>query len=431
MPAESRTLIAGGNLDARGSSPRTWATNWPLHLVVAGTALLGLVVSPGPLTALLVLLWLAVYAAAHWAVVLRGLPGAGAVSVTALGAIALALEVVSHQGLHLFAAFMLMWVLLSSYRAGLAATLVLATGLMLVLLPAALDGGAADIAVVLASGIGSALFSILMASWIWQTERLSHERRELAEELATTVGRLEDTRTELLVLEHRRGAEEEATRFAAEIHDTLAQSFTSITMLSQAARQADAAGQGDAAPASLLEQIEEVSREGLAQSRALISRTQPPLDLAGTLDRLSSDLEGRTGVRTRLDATGWSSVATRTEVVLLRTVQEALRNIEHHADASSVRIRLSRENAEALLEVADDGTGFDTDLPTAGYGLVGMRSRLEAEGGALHLSSSRGTGTTLRATLPMVVDAPIDRTVHPDLTETAKDPLTPEVPRAE
>lgn len=429
--AETRTIIAGGNLDVPGASPRSWATNWPLHLVVVGTTLLGLVVGPGPASALLVLLWLVVYAAAHWAVVLRGLPGAGVVSGILLGAIALALLSFSNQGMHLFVAFMLMWVLLSTYRAGLVATLLLATGLILVLLPAGLDRGAAGVAVVLGVSLGSALFSILMASWIWQTERLSHERRKLAEELAATVRRLEDTRTELLAFEHRRGADEEATRFAAEIHDTLAQSFTSITMLSQAARQTDTAGQGYEALSSLLEQIEEVSREGLAQSRALIARTQPPLDLAAGLNRLASDLEARTGVRTHLDASDWSPVSTRIEVVLLRTLQEALRNIEQHAEAATVRIRLIREDAAAMLEVSDDGTGFDAELPTAGYGLVGMRSRLEAEGGALHLSSSRGTGTTLRATLPMVVDAPIDRTVHPDLTETAKDPWTPEVPRAE
>ncbi|ATG51321.1 hypothetical protein CFK38_07105 [Brachybacterium vulturis] len=432
-PAETRTFIAGGNLDVPDVSPRSWATNWPLHLVVAGTTLLGLVAGPGPVPTLLVLLWLVVYAAAHWAVVLRGLLGAGAVSGILLGAIALALLAFSHQGIHLFAAFMLMWVLLSSYRTGLVATLLLATGMTLVLLPDGLDRGPAGVAVVLAVGLGSALFSILMASWIWQTELLSHERRELAEQLAATVARLEDTRTELLALEHRRGADEEASRFAAEIHDTLAQSFTSITMLSQAARQTDAAGRADAVPSALLAQIEEVSREGLAQARALIARTQPPLDLAAGLDRLAADLEERTGVRTRVDASGWSPVATRAEVVLLRTLQEALRNIERHAEAATVRIHLTREDAVALLEVADDGIGVDTGLPTAGYGLVGMRSRLEAEGGALHLRSSRGGGTTLRASLPVAPeDGPSGGTGHQGDGAAAMPsvPGHPEVPRA-
>ena len=411
--AERRTLIAGGNLCTLDGVPRSWATNWPLHLIVAGTALLGLVISPGPLMALLVSLWLAAYAATHWAVVLRSLPGAGAVSTIVLGGIAVAMLGVSSVGLHLFAAFMLMWVLHSTYRAGLVATLLLAGGVVLVLLPRGFESGAAGVAVVLATGLGSALFSVLMATWIWQIETLSHERRELAEELADSVQSLERTRSELLVLEHQRGVDEEAGRLSAEIHDTLAQSFTSITMLSQAARHTSGSGGTggvggnggvggtDGTPVPLLAQIEEISREGLAESRALIARTQAPLDLGAALDRLAADLEQRTGVRTTVDSSGWSSVATRTEVVLLRTLQEALRNIERHAGAGSVRIRLTREGEDALLQVSDDGAGFDVDLPTAGYGLVGTRSRLEAEGGALHLVSSRGAGTTLRSVLPV------------------------------
>lgn len=424
--AERRTLIAGGNLCTLDGVPRSWATNWPLHLIVAGTALLGLVISPGPLMALLVALWLAAYAGTHWAVVLRSLPGAGAAGTIVLGGIAVAMLGVSSAGLHLFAAFMLMWVLHSTYRAGLAATLLLAGGVVLVLLPRGLESGAAGVAVVLATGLGSALFSVLMATWIWQIETLSHERRELAEELADSVQSLERTRSELLVLEHQRGVDEEAGRLAAEIHDTLAQSFTSITMLSQAARHtrgSDGAGgvsgaggvNGTAdAPMPLLAQIEEISREGLAESRALIARTQAPLDLGAALDRLAADLEQRTGVRCTVDSSGWSSVATRTEVVLLRTLQEALRNIERHAGAGSVRIRLTREEGDALLEVSDDGAGFDVDLPTAGYGLVGTRSRLEAEGGTLHLVSSRGAGTTLRAVLPVTATTPEVPDAEPD-----------------
>ncbi|MGO3289726.1 sensor histidine kinase [Brachybacterium sp.] len=418
--AERRTLIAGGNLCTLDGVPRSWATNWPLHLIVAGTALLGLVISPGPLTALLVSFWLAAYAATHWAVVLRSLPGAGVVGTIVLGGIAVALLGVSNVGLHLFAAFMLMWVLHSTYRAGLAATLLLAGGVVLVRLPRGLESGSAGVAVALATGLGSALFSVLMATWIWQIETLSHERRELAEKLADSVRSLERTRSALLVLEHQRGVDEEAGRLAAEIHDTLAQSFTSITMLSQAARHTsgsdgpDGVGGTDSTPVPLLAQIEEISREGLAESRALIARTQAPLDLGAALDRLAADLEQRTGVRTTVDSSGWSSVATRTEVVLLRTLQEALRNIERHAGAGSVRIRLTREEGDALLEVSDDGAGFDVDLPTAGYGLVGTRSRLEAEGGVLHLVSSRGAGTTLWAVLPVTATTPEVPDAEPD-----------------
>ena len=405
MPADARTLVAGGHLEDTEPGQLRWATNWPLHLLVVVIGLLSLVVSSQPLTPLVTGLWVAAYVAAHWAVVMRRLPAAGPLGVAVLIGLSLFLLVVSDQGLHLFVAFMLMWVLLPSYRSGAIATLALGTGLVLVLLPAALSSeptGTA-VAVAIATGAGSTVFSLMIASWIWRSEVVSAEQRALAEELADTVATLERTRAELLSLERRRGAQEESVRLSAEIHDTLAQSFTSITMLTQAARQPG----GD--PAPLLTQIEELSREGLAQSRALISRSQQPLDLAASLARLADDLEQRTTVRCEVDTTGWSPLSTRAEVVLLRTAQEALRNVEHHAGASAVRIRLVREEGRALLEVTDDGDGFDPSLPTAGFGLTGMRSRLEDEGGGLEIVSARGRGTALRAVLP---GAPAPEVLH-------------------
>ncbi len=392
MPADARTMVAGGNLE--DDSERRWATNWPLHLLVTGTALATVAISPDLPTALLAGGWVAGYAAAHWARVMRMLPGAGPVSVVLLSALALGLLHAADQGLHMFAAYMLVWVLLPSFRGGLIATLLLAAGMVAMLLLSGEGSGPTAQILVLATGAGSALFSIVISSWIWRSERLSYERQELAEDLAATVRALEATRAELSAADRARGAQEEATRFAAEIHDTLAQSFTSITMLAQAAHRSAPS----AAP--LLAQIETVARGGLAEARALIARSQQPLDLAASLDRLAADLTQRTGVRAVVEAGGWSPVTTRTEVVLLRTVQEALRNVERHARASEVRILLDRTETEALLEVIDDGDGFDPDLPTAGFGLTGMRARIETEGGRLQLDSRRGAGTALRAVLP-------------------------------
>lgn len=420
MPAETRTLVGGGHLHHVDLASRSWATNWPLHLLVTVTGLLGLVISPSPATGGLVALLIAAYLGAHWAVVMRALPGAGPVSVAVLGALALLLFQVSDQGLHLFAAFMLVWVLLPTFRAGVVGTVLLAGGMVLVLLPDVLDAGLTGIAVALATGAGSGLFSLLMASWIWRAERLSVERQELAEELTATIRTLEETRAELLEVEHRRGAQEEAVRLAAEIHDTLAQSFTSITMLTQAARQA--ARPAEQGPTRLLDQIEELSRDGLAEARALISRSQQPLDLAASIDRLAADVRERTGIATVSDTSGWAPLSTRTEVVLLRTLQEALRNTERHADASSVQVRLARAGEGAVLEVTDDGRGFDPSLPTAGFGLTGMRSRLEAEGGSLEIDSADGHGTAVRAALPGTPDGTTAPTIGDPVDIT--DPIT-------
>lgn len=406
-PADARTLVAGGNLEL-DIGPRSWRTNWPVHLAVAATAVLSVAISPSVPAAILAAAWLLAYLIGHWACVMRRLPGASTASVTATGMLALGLTAVSDQGLHLFATYPLIWVLLPTFRRGLIATILFAAAMVAILILEEDQRTIATVLVPIAVGTGITVFSTFMSMWIWRIEMLSHQRRELAEELRSTVSALEATRAELSAVERRRGADEEAARIAAEIHDTLAQSFTSITMLTQAARQPGSA------PSSLLDQIEEVSRGGLAEARGLIARSQSPLDLAASLHRLAEDLEARTGVHAVIDTAEWAPVSTRTGVVLLRTFQEALRNIERHAGESRVCIRLSLRGSTALLEVVDDGAGFDPDLPTAGFGLLGMRARLEAEGGNLTVDSGRGRGTALRAELPRTPDSidPLDDESH-------------------
>lgn len=404
-PATRPWLITGGSVPLAGDVQRSWLTNWPVHLAVLGTAALGVGMSPGPLAVALALAWVLVYLAGHWAHVMRQLPGAGEVTVVASSGLALALMAVSGQGVHLFAAFPLVWMFLVTFRRGLVGTLVLAAAMVGVLIATSEDPSVAEALAYSAFGAAIVLFSTFMAAWVWRVETLSHQHRELAERLQQTVSDLEATRAELARSEHARGAEEERARIAADIHDTLAQSFTSITMLAQAARQT--ASQ----PSSLLDQIEEVSRNGLGEARGLIAGSQASLDLAASIERLCSDLAERTGISVTSCTSGWTAAPTRTEVVLLRTAQEALRNVERHAQAGRVGVRLALQHGEARLEVTDDGAGFDPALPTAGFGLAGMRSRLESEGGSLQITTSRGAGTTLTALLPP----------HPDHVEDSHD----------
>jgi signal transduction histidine kinase len=94
---------------------------------------------------------------------------------------------------------------------------------------------------------------------------------------------------------------------------------------------------------------------------------------------------------------------------LLRVAQEAMANAARHADATTVRLELRAVAGGAVLEVADDGRGFDTShavAPTGGVGLRLMRERIAELGGELTLNSRPGSGTTLRAVLHIPVDAP-------------------------
>ena len=89
-----------------------------------------------------------------------------------------------------------------------------------------------------------------------------------------------------------------------------------------------------------------------------------------------------------------------TEVVLLRVCQEALANVRKHAGADKVTVELRYDPEAVLLEVIDDGAGFDPDRVTGGYGLRGMRTRVAEAGGTVTVHSSPGAGTRVCVTVP-------------------------------
>jgi signal transduction histidine kinase len=90
------------------------------------------------------------------------------------------------------------------------------------------------------------------------------------------------------------------------------------------------------------------------------------------------------------------------ELIVYRLVQEAITNIAKYARAGQVWLSLAGRDGQVQVVVRDDGAGFDTGAkPNSAYGLVGMRFRVEAEGGTLTLQSAPGRGTQIRATLPL------------------------------
>jgi signal transduction histidine kinase len=241
------------------------------------------------------------------------------------------------------------------------------------------------------------LFSILMGLWIWRIIDQSAGRAELIAELETT-------RSELGRVERTRGAMAERERMAREIHDTLAQGFTSIVMLAQAAsvglqRQPERA-------AEQLATIEDVARRNLAEARALVAAFSPA-DLAGStlvdaVRRLTERFAAETGLAVDLVlADGAGRLGRDREVVLLRAVQEALTNVRRHAGARHVLVRLLVDDAGARVEVGDDGVGFAVEEQLTGYGLAGMRGRVEEVGGEMDIASSPGGGTRVTVLVPV------------------------------
>ncbi|CAB4537580.1 MAG: sensor histidine kinase [Actinobacteria bacterium] len=210
----------------------------------------------------------------------------------------------------------------------------------------------------------------------------SRQRSQLITELRAAQAHLATAQREAGVLAERE-------RLAREIHDTLAQGFTSIVMLCQAGRH---------------ERVEQVARDNLAEARRLVAALQPAVldgrTLVDAIRRVVDGFRDDTGLRATLDVVGTPRSLDRTEeVALLRATQEALTNIRKHAGATTVEVRL-RYDDPVTLAVTDDGCGFDPETVDGGFGLRGLRDRLDEVQGAFDVRSTPGGGTTVEVRVP-------------------------------
>jgi signal transduction histidine kinase len=208
--------------------------------------------------------------------------------------------------------------------------------------------------------------------------------------------------------------EHERRRLAGEIHDGISQRIVSLFFHLSAA--ADAIPGDPEVAAEQVALAQELATAALDETRSAIAGLRPPilddLGLAASLESLSHSFPQ---LDVQVEATR-SRMAEHIETAVYRTAQEALQNVAKHANARSVRVRLYLQRDKMVLEVADDGTGFDPAPPGAmgaanggaamtseptGFGLAAMRERAELLGGKLELSSSPKRGTTVRLTVPL------------------------------
>jgi signal transduction histidine kinase len=211
--------------------------------------------------------------------------------------------------------------------------------------------------------------------------------------IALTNARLYERSRELSVLEER-------ARLARELHDAVSQRLFSIRAHTRAA-ELQLARDPDRAAAELTA-IAELGAQAHAELRAVIDGLAPPeLDgLAESLRRYAQ-LAGRAhGIDVSLTAADVPDLDQKTQAAAYRVAQEALHNALRHSGASEVSVTLSRTRRRVILEVADNGAGFDPALASAGLGLTSMRERAAAVGGTLRISSAPGAGTTIRMEVP-------------------------------
>ncbi|MEU9049424.1 sensor histidine kinase [Streptomyces sp. NPDC048384] len=237
-----------------------------------------------------------------------------------------------------------------------------------------------------------------------QMERHTARQRALIDDLIRT-------RHELAASERREGTLAERQRLSMEIHDTLAQGLSSQQMLLQAADRV-----WDTEPDKARAHVRtaaSVAAHNLAEARRFV-HDLAPADLAGGgLDQALRTLAGRESgadlsVRVHVDgAERLPQLPDRVQSALLRIAQGALANVREHACASSAALTLTLLDDEVVLDVSDDGHGFDPAAtphsPGAerGHGMPAMRARLRALGGSLTVDSAPGEGTVLSAAVPL------------------------------
>ncbi|MCC2031220.1 sensor histidine kinase [Microbacterium allomyrinae] len=297
----------------------------------------------------------------------------------------------------------LVWVLGDSRRRGIIGSAVLAVAVLIGYL---IGGGLTveALAAALTTAGFSFTFAVAFGLWISSIAEYGEERARLLADLTAAQAQIE-------ALSRDRGAAEERERLARDIHDTLAQTLAGLVIFAERAGRQSRDGQADAA-ATTIATVEQVARDALAETRALVARTAAvPSEpaFAAAVERLVERFRaqadvGQTAVDITLDAEIAEGALDRdAQVVLLRCLQEALSNIAKHAGARRVAVRVLVEPDRAVrLDVSDDGDGFDPSEPATGFGLDGMRERVALAGGRLDVDSARGRGTSLHVSLPAV-----------------------------
>jgi len=209
-----------------------------------------------------------------------------------------------------------------------------------------------------------------------------------------------------------RAQEDERRRLAREIHDGPAQVLANAILSVQfAARVLARTPQG--IPDSLreeLERIEQVLRDGLSETRRFIVDLQPTmLKEHGLLVTLRSYIDSYRRLfpgQIELDLPeSLPPLTPEQELAIFRIVQEALHNVQRHARARRIGLRISVRSAEMVIMVEDDGQGFRpsavASTATGGFGLHGMRERAEVIGAQLTVRSEPGQGTTVTLVVPL------------------------------
>ncbi len=397
LPARA-DLHAVGGASVVETSARWW--HLAFYLCFAGTAVFYAVVIPWP-EALLALAPLAVIVVAYSVLVIPDWPPPNrgrAYVLIVIVCFVVATMLTPYGAFMYFFALGHIWMFSGGLREVVIAFIVLAAGLTAGI---GIRTGGLDPVDVFLQVVVPCAASFAMGLWIDRIIRQSEDRAELLRALRRT-------QDELARAHHLAGAAAERERVARDIHDTLAQGFTSIVLLSEAGldqvrRPAEAE--------ATLRAIRRVAHDNLGEARALVQSGQQRWDdsaFLGALERTCARAQtvspGRTEVRAVIDQSA-TGLDVNEKIMILRGLQEALANVIKHAEAASVTVTFTADEDTARLSVSDDGIGFDPAADRGAtdghghFGLPSMRQRAAEIGADLAIASRPGQGTRLDITV--------------------------------
>ena len=220
---------------------------------------------------------------------------------------------------------------------------------------------------------------------------------------------IEDEKAKLAIA----SSERERGRWARELHDETLQELGALRIMQENAARAGSLEEARAFLGAANEQVERT----VVGLQGLIAELRPAaldqLGIAAAIDSLIDRLASRSGLRLEADvdlAFDRGEAADRytpeLESTIYRLVQEGLTNAIKHAGASRARVAVEERDGLVTVRVEDDGSGFDLTNIKRGFGLTGMRERVELAGGELAIEGRDGGGTLIRAKLPVRSSGP-------------------------
>lgn len=238
---------------------------------------------------------------------------------------------------------------------------------------------------------------MLTQAQLEQKHAVQVERDRLEIEVMTRTSQLTELARHL-----QTAREDERSRIARELHDELGALLTAAKL--DAARLRARLGTMTPEVSERLQHLNKLLNDGIALKRQIIEDLRPSslsnLGLSAALEIVTGEFAKTSGLALHVQLAP-VTLSSSGELTVYRLVQEALTNIAKYARASDVWVELAQQDHTVTVTVRDNGCGFNTAAPRqAAHGLLGMRYRVESEGGQMTLASQPGAGTSIEVRLP-------------------------------